>query len=596
MAGSEQTASIRSYTWRAFRADLVAGLTVAAVAVPQGMAYALIAGIEPVYGLYTAIVMTALASIFGSSAHLINGPTNAISLVVFAAVDGLTHGPTDPHRMQMVALLAILVGLIQILIAILKLGDLTRYISESVVLGFMVGAGILVALSQIQSLFGLEAKGSGDDHFLVRQWRTLTEGGPINSRSLGIGITTILLIFLLHRLGRRLRKRLPELLITLILVSFAVWLFDLAPKNGAQHLHVEAKLPALSIPSFASDRVRQLWGGALAIALLGLVEALAIAKNLAARTRERLDYNRQCLAEGIANLGGGLFQCMPGSGSLTRSMINYVAGAVTRLSGIVSAVAVALALLLFAPLARFIPASALAGVILWTAWRIVDRKRFLFCLRATRFDAGLALATAAAAVFLSIEFSILIGVFLSFLFFVPRASRLLATELIVARERVIRERQPGDPICTKLIVMGLEGQLFFGAAPELDQILADLSARAKQGIRVIVLRLKRTHNPDMACLERLQYFLKDMQQRGVIVLLCGIREEFMQAMRRLHFDHWLPADRIYPEELSNNGEGVALTSTLRAVKRAYEILGPDLCASCPKRQELEADKSWYYMI
>src|SRR5262249_35505155 len=155
----------------------------------------------------------------------------------------------------------------------------------------------------------------------------------------------------------------------------------------------------------------------------------------------------QCLAEGIANLGGGLFQCMPGSGSLTRSSINFVAGAATRLSGLFSAVAVACALMLFAPLARFIPQPALAGVLLWTAWRIVDRKRFAYCLRATRADAVLALATAASTVLLSIEFSILIGVFLSFLFFVPRAARLLVTELILGKERVVRERRRDDPAC-----------------------------------------------------------------------------------------------------------------------------------------------------
>jgi SulP family sulfate permease len=593
MAGSTQSTP---YTWRSFRGDLLAGLTVAAVAVPQGMAYALIAGIEPRYGLYTAIVMTALASIFGSSRHLINGPTNAISLVVFAAVDGLTSGPSDPHRMEIVGLLALLVGLLQILISILKLGDLTRYVSESVVLGFMVGAGVLVALSQLPDLLGLQSRGSGEEHFLVRLSRTLLEGGPVNRRSVTIGIMTIAIIYFLHRLGRRLKTRLPELLITLIVISFVVWLLDWAPDNDAiGHLKVEASLPVLTFPPLLPDRVRQLWGGALAIALLGLVEALAIAKALAARTRESLDYNRQALAEGIANLGGAVFQCMPGSGSLTRSAINYNAGAVSRLSGIIAAVAVAVTVLLFAPLASYIPKPALAGVILWTAGRIVDRKRFRYCLRATRFDAGLAFATAFATVFLSIEFAILIGVFLSFLFFVPRASRLRATELIMAKERVVRERQPDDPQCGKMVILGLEGQLFFGAAPELATVFTELTARADQGARIIVLRLKRTFNPDMVCLEQLQHFLQDMQKREVIVLLCGVREEFREAMERLNFFAWFPRERLFLEDRPQE-DGQTLTSTIRAVKRAYEMLGEDVCASCPRRQEKEREKEWYYMI
>lgn len=591
MAGSEPP---RAYTWPHLRGDVVAGLTVAAVAVPQGMAYALIAGIEPRYGLYTAIVMTALGSIFGSSRHLINGPTNAISLVVFGAIDGLSSGPSDPHRMEMVGLLAILVGLIQILIAILKLGDLTRYVSEAVVLGFMAGASVLVALSQIPALFGLRAQGSGEHHFLARLWLTCVEGGPINARALTIGLATIAMIFVLHKLGRRLKKRLPELLLTLIIVSFLTWLFGMTPEDD-QTLHLTAELPRLTVPPLSPDRVRQLWGGALAIALLGLVEALAIAKALAAETREPLDYNRQCLGEGIANLGGGLFQCMPGSGSLTRSSINFVAGAATRFSGIVAAVAVALTVLLFAPLARFIPQPALAGVILWTSWRIVDRKRFRFCLRASRFDAVLALGTAFAAVFLSIEFSILIGVFLSFLLFVPRASRLQATELYAAKDRVVRERQPDDPPCGKLVLLALEGQLFFGSAPELEQILSDVTKRVEEGARVVVLRVKRTYNPDMVCLESLHHFLSEMRRREIVVLLCGVRAEFMAAIERLGFFRHLPRERIFEEEVSQE-DAQGLTSTLRAVKQAYELLGEQTCASCPRRLEREAEGGWHYVI
>jgi SulP family sulfate permease len=583
-----------AYGWGSLRADLVAGLTVAAVAVPQAMAYALIAGIEPQYGLYTAIVMTALASLFGSSAHLINGPTNAISLVVFGAIAGVAGHQDGPTAIEVVGLLAILVGLIQVLIALLRLGDLTRYISESVILGFMAGAGLLVALTQVQNLLGLKAKGSGDDHLLYRLWLTWTEGGPIDYWSLGIGLATLALVYALHRVNHHFKVRVPELLVSLVVVAFAVWLFGLAPERVGR-LHLESRLPRLQRPSFSPERIRQLWGGALAIALLGLVEALAIAKTIAARTRQPLDFNRQCLAEGIANLGGGLFQCMPGSGSLTRSAINYLAGAVTRLSGLFSAAAVAATLLLFAPLAEFVPQAALAGILMWTAYRIVDRKRLRYCLRATRFDRSLVLATAGAAVFVSVEFSILIGVFLSFLLFVPRASRLMASELVVSKERVVRERQPDDPPCGKLVVLGLEGQLFFGAAPELEQVLGDLTARVGQGVRLIVLRLKRTHNPDVVCLERLHHFLEEMHKRKVVVLLCGVRAELGKLLERLGFHDCLPPEQVFLED-AQPGENDGLSSTLRAVKRAYELLGEDLCTTCPRRQEGEVDRAWYYMI
>jgi SulP family sulfate permease len=576
------------YGARELRADLVAGLTVAAVALPQSMAYALIAGIDPRFGVYTAIVVTALGSLFGSSVHLINGPTNAISLVVFSAIAGLSVA--GPQRMEAVFLLAILVGLLQILIYFLKLGDLTRYVSESVVLGFMLGAGLLIALSQVPNLLGLQQAG-GQQHILHRLWLTLQQGGPISPRALALGLGTTAGVLLLRLIKERTGVRLPDMLMALVGASTVAW------ATGWQEKWPDfpARLPTFHVPQVELRWVRDLAGSALAIALLGLLEAIAIAKSIAAQTRQRLDYNRQCLGEGLANLGGGLFRCMPGSGSLTRSAINYQAGAVSRLSGILSAAAVALCVLLLAPLARYVPRPALGGMLLVTAWRVVDRPRLGYCLRATRFDAAIALGTAAAAVFLSIEHSILIGVFLSFLFFVPRAARLQATELVVSRERVVRERQPDDPPCGKMVLLGLEGELFFGAAPDLDAHLADLRARAEQGARVIVLRLKRARNPDMVCLERLHHFLEDMQRRGVAVFLCGLREDFAAALERLGFDRCLPPDHVFRED--EPGAGPGGSSTLRAVRRAYEVLDPDLCPACPRRQDIEPERGdWYYMI
>jgi SulP family sulfate permease len=582
--------SLRNYGRTGLGRDLIAGLTVAAVALPQAMAYALIAGVEPIYGLYTAIIMTALGSLFGSSSHLINGPTNAISLVVFGAVAGFADNPDE--RIRAVGLLAVLVGLIQIAIALLKLGDLTRYVSESVIIGFMAGAGFLVALNQTPNLLGLKPVGTGEDHLLYRLWLTWTRGGPVDYGSLAIGLATLVLVMVLHQLSRRLKVRLPELLITLIIVSSVVTLFGLAPEGGrVGHLDVKRQAPALQIPPWNPEWIRQLWGGSLAIALLGLVEALAVAKAIAARTREPLDYNRQCLAEGIANLGGGFFQCLPGSGSLTRSAINYHSGAATRLSGIVSAAAVAGSLFLLAPLAKYVPQPALAGILLWTAWRIVDRHRLRYCLRATRFDAVIALATAFSAIFVSIEFSILIGTFISFLLFVPRAARLRVTELVVGPDRLVRERRPGEAPCSRLVVFSLEGELFFGAAPELQEYLADLTRRVKEGVRVVVLRVKRTRNPDMVCLELLQRFIEDMDARKVPVLLCGVRDDFARIMRNLHFHHWLPKEALFLEDDAD------VSSTLLAVRRGYDLLGDDLCPTCPRRQAKEADKGeWYYMI
>jgi MFS superfamily sulfate permease-like transporter len=210
------------------RRDLVAGLTVAAVAVPQALAYALLAGVSPEVGLYTAIVMTALGSLFGSSAYLINGPTNALALVVFGVVAGVGAGPDDPGRVGLVALLAVLAGLIQIALALLKLGGLARHVSEAVVLGFMAGAGLLVALTQVPTVLGLPSAGTATDHLLHRLWLTCCRGGPADLRALAVCLTTVALIAGLHRLGGRLKVTIPAMLLSLALVSALVGLLDLA--------------------------------------------------------------------------------------------------------------------------------------------------------------------------------------------------------------------------------------------------------------------------------------------------------------------------------------------------------------------------------
>jgi SulP family sulfate permease len=585
-----------TYAWSDARRDLVAGLTVAAIAVPQAMAYAQIAGIDPRYGLYSAIVVTAIASIFGSSSHLINGPTNAISLVVFSALAFL--GPEKRLAVEATFLLAMMVGVIQILIAVFKLGDLTRYISESVVLGFMAGAGFLVGLTQLGNLFGLHDRGNGHQHILYRLWLTLSGGGPVNFRALAVGLGTVLLVVLLRKVFRKYRLPRVDMLLALAVAAVAAcWLGWSDPGIQGRAAvavleKVPADLPALLVPPFKLAWIEEMSGSALAIACLGLLEALAIAKSISQQTRQPLDYNRQCLAEGLANLGGGFFQCLPGSGSLTRSAINFQAGAVSRWSGVFAAAVVALVVVLLAPLSRFVPKAALAGILVVTAAGLVDRRRLLWALRASRFDAGLVLTTALAAVFVSVESSILIGVALSILMFVPRAARLKATELAVSAERTIRDRQPSDPCCNRMVLLDLEGEFFFGAAPELDRYFADLRQRTKAGLRVIVLRVKRTRNPDIVCMERLQHFVVEMEALGITVLLCGVRPDFAQAMHNLHFHDWLPADRIFPENAAVLG-----SATLSAVRRAYELLGADVCENCPRRTSPEADQgALYYVI
>lgn len=576
--------SLRTYSWPTFRADLFAGLTVATVAVPQAMAYALIIGVHPKYGLYTAVVMTAVGALFDSSKQLINGPTNAISIALFSALGAIAN---PEEKIHVAVMLGLLIGFVQTGITLLRLGDLTRYISQAVIVGFTVGASVLLVLDQLKNLLGLAAAGE-TEHFLVRFWLTI-QHGALHPWTAAVGFGSILFVVVLRWLNGRLGTRLPEMLLAVILSAMVVWLCGLEGVGVKVIGDIPPHLPAFKPPAVEWERLRDLSGSVLAIAVLGLLEAIAMAKAIAVQTGQKLDINQQCLSEGLANVAGSFFQCFPGSGSLTRSAINQMTGAMTQWSGVISAVAVAATVLLFADFARYIPRAALAGILMVTAWRMIDRQQLTYHLRATRFDRRIVIATALAAVFISVEFCILIGVVLSFVLYVPRVARVHMSELTITPERVIRERVPGDPPCNRLLIFDLEGELFFGSAPHFEEHLSAIDARAKDGVRVVVLRIKRARNPDAVCLGILDDFVRRLHRRQITVLLCGVQHDFAKALHNTGLEANLGSHHIFRE-----GQGV-WSSTLDAVRFAYGILGSDVCVTCPRRAESPSEPL-YYMI
>jgi SulP family sulfate permease len=581
--------SLRSYSLAAFRADLLAGLTVATVAVPQAMAYALIAGLPPQYGLYTAIVMTAVGALFDSSKQLINGPTNAISIALLSALAAVPAG----DRISTAIVLALLVGVIQVGITLMRLGDLTRYVSHAVIVGFTAGAGMLLVLDQMKNLLGLPAHGEAGDHFLVRTALTLADLGSLSRWTAAMGIGTIVLVLALRAIKLRIGLAFfPELLATVIIMAGLTAALGLEEKGVLVIGKIPEQLPPFQPPTVEWKMLRDLSSSALAIALLGLLEAIAMAKAIAAQTRQKLDINQQCLSEGLANISGSFFQCFPGSGSLTRSAINQQAGGVSQWSGVMSALAVAVIVLLFAPLARHIPRAALAGILMVTAWSMVDKRQLFYYLRATRFDASVVVATALTAVCISVEFCILIGTLLSFVLYIPRAARLHLLAWTVTPERVLRERTAADPPCGRMLIYSLEGEMFFGSAPDLERQLAAIEEKSREGVRIVVLGMRHVRNPDAVCLTVLDGFLQRLAERKVTVLLCGVRKSLAKVLNRCGLtDRLASPNHVFREEAAFG------SSTLDAVRHAYELLGDDLCATCPRRNEKgNGGEPLYYMI
>jgi SulP family sulfate permease len=396
----------------------------------------LIAGVDPRFGLFCAIVFTAIASMLGSSSHVINGPTGALSLVVFSTLS-FFEAEARLDAYEAMFLLSAMIGVMQILISVLKLGDLTRYISESVITGFMSGAATLTIVGQIGNALGLKNQGSGHDHVFYRLYMTLTQNAPINLKALAISGGSVALAIGARQLVRR--YKLPQLDMFLVLLAVAIPAYFLGGSqpgaNGKPSVssieEVAAALPAFHIPVIQWPWVGKLTSGAFAIAVLGLLETLAIAKAISYKTRQPLDFNRQALASGVGNLIAAFFRAMPGAGSRSRSAINHQAGAVTKMSGVFTAVLVAVLVLAPGPLTRYIPKAALAGLLLVAAGHLIDLERWRYVSKASSYDAVLMTGTMLATLVVGVEFSIMIGVLVSALLFVPRAAKLKIKELIV---------------------------------------------------------------------------------------------------------------------------------------------------------------------
>jgi sulfate permease, SulP family len=537
--------SLRTYSRGKFLADLLAGLTVAAIAVPQGMAYAIVAGLPPQYGLYTAIVVTAVGALFDSSYQLINGPTNAISIALLTV---LATVPVET-RVPAAAVFAFLVGAVQLGITVLRLGDLSRYVSHAVILGFTCGASVLLVLDQFKNLVGLSVVGSADDHFLMRFWLSLIYGGRWHRETVMIGVGTIVILLTVRRFNGWMREHgvrfpIPQHLLAITIMATLVWGFDLDQHGVAVVGDIPAGLPWFTLPELHWDQVRRFLGNAFGVAILGLLEAVAMSKAIAAETGQKLDIHKQCLSEGLANLVGSFFQCMPGSGSLTRSTVNRQVGAVSQWSGLFSAAAVAGTMLLFAPLVRYVPRAALAGLLMAAAFRMIDYKSLVFHLRATRFDALIVTATALAAVFVSVEFCILVGVFLSFVLYVPRAAQVQLTELPID-DAAIAQFQ-------------LEGDLSFGAAHDLEAHLAHIESTLADATRVVVLSLERTRNSDAAFLSLLAQFHERLIKRGVALVLCGVRADLAANLRASRVEEQIGAEHV----LADSQEGVRIARSI----------------------------------
>lgn len=546
------------------RRDLVAGLTGAIVVLPQGVAFATIAGLPPEYGLYTAMVPAVVAALFGSSWHLVSGPTTAISIVVYAVCSPLAD-PGSSAYVSQVLTLTFLVGAIQLGLGLARTGTLIQFVSHTVVIGFTAGAAVLIAASQLRNFFGVDIPRGSSFGQTMRSF--LSQVGAIDPYVTAVGAATLLAGIAL----RRRMRRFPYLIGAMLAGSLAGALLLRAAGPAAAGIRtvgaLPARLPPLSHPDLSVAMVKQLGGSALALALLALTEAVSIARAIAVRSEQRIDGNQEFIGQGLANVVGSFFSSYASSGSFNRSGLNYEAGARSPLAAVFAALFLVAILLLVAPAAAHLPVAAMAGVLFLVAWGLIDFRHIRAIVRVSRSETVVLAATFLATLILDLEFAIYVGVVLSVVMYLRRTSQPVVGTLSPDLEsEVTFAGGEAQPECSQLKIIEVHGSLFFGAVSHVQQVLHAIDAEHPQQKHVLVVA-SSINFADVAGAEMLVQEARRRRRMGGGLYLAGVKPRTMQLLRK----------GGYLEEI---GEENVFDDVPRAIADIERRLDRSACQTC----------------
>ena len=539
-------------------ADLKAGINVALLAFPQAMAYAMIAGLPVQYGLYAAAVAPIVAALFASSRFTMVGPSNATAVMVLSVFLGM---PAGMDRIACLSLLVCMIGVFLIVGAFLKVATLTQYVSRSVLIGYITGAALLIIANQLHYVLGVALPDSITFFDTLR--KTFHQVGMTDWHTLAMAGTTAVIYFLV---AWKL-PRVPQVMLTLVVCALlAVWL---AAYNG--HFAMVEPIPFgqwhITPPKFRLDQFQQLAGGAVALAFLASLENTFMGKMLANRSGENIDVNQEMFALGAANVATGFLSGMPASGSLSRSSLNWSSGAVTPMAAIFSGIICTVAAPTIGNLVKYVPKTSLAVVVIITAFGLIDAQTIKFALKATKSDAAVLLTTFIAALIAPLTVAIFLGVGLSVVLFLRKASSPQLVEYTFNDQGMLAEREENasrnDP---QISIIHVEGELFFGAADIFRDHIRRVCSDTQ--LRVVILRLKNAHNLDATSVMALAELIKYLRETDRHLVVSGASRDVYRVFRNSGLLKILGRDNFFMASAGN-----PTLSTRNALNRASELMG-----------------------
>jgi len=554
------------------RADSVAAITGVIVVLPQAVAFATIAGMPPQYGLYAGMIPAIIAALFGSSRHLVSGPTTAASVVLFSALS-IMAPPGTPDYVMLALTLTFMVGVMELALGLARMGALVNFISHSVVVGFTAGAAFLIAAKQLKHFFGVEMDSSGHFHdILIAFGHHVVE---INPFATAVAVVTVLAGIAC----KRWVPRLPYMIAALFAGSLLGVVLDLILGNAATHIATVGALPAglppLSAPSLTMDHIKQLAPAALAVTLFALTEAVSIGRSLAARGGYRIDGNQEFIGQGLSNIAGSFFSGYVATGSFNRSGVNFAAGARTPLAAVLAGVLLIGVVPLVAPLAAYLPKAAMAGLLFLVAWDLIDFEEIHHIMKSSRREISVLAVTFFSALFLELEFAIFAGVLLSLVLYLERTSKpriiTLAPDPRLPNRAFSSEQ---DVIhCPQLRIIRIDGSLFFGSVPHVENYFDRLRVEHPDAKHLAIVA-DGINFVDLQGGEALVREAKRRRDNGGGMYIINVKQGMWEAMERCGCVDAVGARNIFQAKEA-------------AIHAIYQKLDKDRCAQCDKRIFIE---------
>lgn len=552
----------------ATRADLLAGLTGAIIVLPQGVAFATIAGLPPEYGLYTAMVPAIIAALFGSSWHLVSGPTTAISIVVFSALSPFAE-PGSAHYIALALTLTLLTGLFQFAMGIARLGTVVNFISHTVVIGFTAGAAILIASSQIKNFFGLLLpRGATFAQTMAAFFQQINH---INLHVMSVGLVTLITGILV----KRYVPKIPYMIAAMLVGSFYALILNQSLGDAVTGIRLlgalPSHLPPLSLPEFDPHALSQMAPNALAVAMLGLTEAVSIARAVAVRAEQRIDGNQEFIGQGLSNMVGSFFSAYASSGSFNRSGLNYEAGARTPLAAVFASIFLGIILLLVAPLAAYLPTASMAAILFLVAYGLIDFHHIFAIIKASKRETAVLAVTFFSTLLVELEFAIYVGVLLSLIFYLMRTSRPNVISAVPSPRTPYHPlvHAPDLPYCPQVQIVRIDGSLFFGAVNHVEQRLLELEQEHPQQ-KIIIINARSINFLDIAGGEALVQEAKRRRRQGGDLYLYRVKPAVMEILQRGDFLEEIGTDHVFE-------------TRDEVIRHVFSLLDRDICTHCQQR-------------